>query len=100
MPRSSSRSYMSFGSIAVAHVLARRRPERFHADALLRPLGHRHLERARHARAREVERLGRRVAADALELLAHDGAVLDPVAVGVDHRVGEAIAELPGFGLT
>src|SRR5215471_18380810 len=100
MPRSSRRSYMSRGNIAVEHVLAGRRPERLHPHALAGTLGHRHLERAGHAGRGGVESLHRSLAADATKLLAHHRHVLDPVPVGVDHGMVQARVKSPGVHVT
>src|SRR5262247_788904 len=80
MPRSSRRSYMRRGNIALAG-----------------SLGHRHLERGGHSRRGGVESLHRGLAADAAKLLAHHRHVLDPVPVGVDHWMVQARAEGPGI---
>jgi hypothetical protein len=84
------------GGRPVEHVLAGRGPERFHADPLAGALGHRHLERVRHALGGRRQPLDCRVTADAPELLAHDRRVLDPVAVGVDDRMTQAGVKGPG----
>src|SRR2546430_8969626 len=62
------------------------------------PLGQGHPERARDAVAGERQGLGRGVPTDAPEFLAHEGRVLEPVAVGVDDRVAQAGAKLSGVG--
>ena len=59
-------------------------------------LGHRHLERVGHALAGQGQALHRGLAADAAEFLAHDRGILQPVAVGVDDRVGEAGVDRAG----
>ena len=85
---------------AIEHVFARRGPERFLAHPAPAPLGERHLERVGDALGGGVEAFDRGRAADAAELLLHDGPVFDPVAVGVDDRVVEAGAKLSGLGRT
>src|SRR6266508_5089941 len=80
-------------------VLRRQEPERLLADPATPSLGHGHLERVGNARARHVERLDRRVPADPAKLLAHQRMELGPVSVGVDDRMAQAAAKLPGVGL-
>ncbi len=85
------------GGGAVQHVLARRGPERFLADPAARALRHRHPERVGHPLARQRQPLHGGLAADLAERLAHHRAVLEPVPVGVDDRMGETGAERPGI---
>src|SRR5262247_183533 len=88
MPRSSSRSYMRRGSIAVARSSTFSDGEPQKASMATR--------RRRRSGTDIRSALGTRsVAADAPELVAHDRPVLEPVAVGVDDRVLQARAELP-----
>jgi hypothetical protein len=91
---------MSRGSIAVARSSTFSQgdpPERLLPDPAPTSLGERHLERVGDALVGDLEGLGRRIPADAPELLAHDRRVLEPVAVGVDDRVAQAGAERPGL---
>ena len=74
---------------AVTRVLLGRRPERLLGDPAPAPLRHGHRERLTHLAPDRQETLRGPVAADAPELLADDGPVLQPVAVGVDHRMGQ-----------
>src|SRR5207244_918698 len=84
----------------VEDVLAGRPPEGLLAYPAPPPLGQGHPERAGDAVASDRQSLGRGVPTDALELLAHDGRILEPVAVGVDDRMVQARAKLPGVGRT
>ena len=73
---------------------------RLRPDAAAPPLGPRHVERVRDARARHVQSLDGRVAPDAAKLLTHERVELGPVSVGIDDRVAQAAAQLSGFSLT
>ena len=82
------------GRGAVAGVLRRCAPERLLGDVLAASLGGGHAQRAAHPVAVDPHGPHGRVAADLAHRLAHHRAVFEPVAVRVDHRMAETLAQL------
>src|SRR5262249_47649348 len=74
----------------VSRVLRRRRPERLLREPAAPPLSDRDRLRFTGTTRNRQEPLGGEIATDAPELLAGDRAVLQPVAVGIDHGMVQA----------
>ena len=76
----------------VAHVLRGNGPERLLGKPPAAALCHRHRQTIPHQGAKLSKSFLSRLSPDSAHLLVHEGRVLEPMAIGVDHRMGKSRA--------